>query len=227
MKTLFLIFVNLSLILSVATAQEYKVTETSNKSKISFGFNIGGGQNSNGYRLTTDAAGFNYFEGGILFTTGINASMFITEKLRPRIEIAYSEMKYGFDWGDSYTTLDNTLTKTMNLNLNLNLDYLVINKNKFQLFLSTGIVTEYVMGSINRNNHYDGTANFNNYSIITEQYPKSIAGANFSILAKYKLTENFGFTVTPGYNYYFRKYVTDNDKAYSRSLLNFGVEYTF
>lgn len=221
MRTAILLILNLLLIVQVAMSQE------SNKSKFSFGLNLGGGQNSNGYRLTPDSYNFNYFEGGILFTSGVNASVFITEKLRPRLEFAYSEMKYGLDWGSSYTGTDQTITKTMNLNIDLNLDYLVLNKNKFQLFLSPGIVTEYVIGETHKNYRTDGTTNMNNYSIITDQYPSCIAGANFSILAKYKLTEHLGLTVTPGYNYYFRKYVKVNDKQYTRSLLNFGVEYTF
>jgi hypothetical protein len=221
MKTVILMILNLLLILPVAMSQE------SNKSKISFGLNFGGGQNSNGYRLTPDSYGFNYFEGGILFTSGINASVFVSEKLRPRLELSYSEMKYGLDWGSKYTDLEQTITKTMNLNVNLNLDYLVLDKNKFQLFLSPGIVTEYVIGETHKNFRSDGTTNMNNFTIITDQYPKCIAGANFTILAKYKLSEHLGLTVSPGYNYYFRKYVKVNDKSYTRSLLNFGVEYTF
>ncbi|MFA5330384.1 MAG: hypothetical protein WC384_21505 [Prolixibacteraceae bacterium] len=227
MKTVILMILNFLLILPAALSQESNTTQESNKSKVSFGFNIGGGQNSNGYRLTPDDYGFEYYEGDALFTTGLNVSMFVTERLRPRFEFAYSEMKYGLIWGDSYTNFDKTVTKTMNLNLNLNLDYLVLNGKKFQLFFSPGIVTEYVVGSTHKNYHTDGTTNMNNYNPITDQYPKSIAGANFSILAKYKLTEHVGLTVTPGYNYYFRKYVTTNDKPYTRSLLNFGVEYTF
>lgn len=227
MKTVILMILNFMLILSVATAQENDKAQKSNKYKISFGFNIGGGQNSNGYRLTTDENGFSYYEGGILFTSGINTSVFVTERLRPRLQFSYSEMKYGFNWGNNYSNFDKTLTKTINLNLDLNLDYLVINSNKFQLFLSPGIATEYVIGNTHKNYHTDGSTNMNNFSIVTDQYPSYIAGANFSILAKYKLTEHIGLTVTPGYNYYFRKYLRVNDKAYSRSLLNFGIEYTF
>lgn len=228
MKTTILMIFNLLFILPAALSQESDLTPESNKSKVSFGFNIGGGQNSNGYMSTIDENNFSYYEGDVLFTTGINASVFITERLRPRLEFAYSEMKYGQKWGDDYASqLEKTITKTMNLNLNLNLDYLVVNRNKFQLFLSPGIVTEYAVDETHKNYHTDGTTDMRNYSIFIDQYPSCIAGANFSILVKYKFTEHLGITVTPGYTYYFRKFVASNDKSYTRSLLNFGVEYTF
>ncbi|MDP2890700.1 MAG: hypothetical protein Q8P34_17265 [Bacteroidota bacterium] len=221
MKTVILVIVNFLLILPAAKSQE------SNKSKISFGYIIGGGQNSNGYRLTTDGHGFVYSEGGILFSTGINTSFFVTERLRPRLEFTYSEMKYGMDLSGFNSDFYKSVTKTMNLNVNLNFDYLVLNKNKFQLFLSPGFVSEFVVGRTHKNYFTDGTVNFANYNVFTQQYPSAIAGANFSILAKYKLNEHFGLTLTPGYNYYFRNYMSVNEKAYTRALLNFGVEYTY
>lgn len=231
MKTVILVILSFFLILPAAKSQDSKLpiakSQDSNKFKISLGYNIGGGQNSNGYRLTPDAYGIVYSEGGILSSTGINASVFVTEKLRPRLEFTYSEMKYGVDLSGLNSDFYKSLTKTMNLNVNLNLDYLVLNKSKFQLFLSPGIVTEYVIGTTHKNYFTDGTINFKSYNILTEEYPTVIAGANFSILAKYKLNEHFGFTLTPGYNYYFRKYVLVNDKAYTRALLNIGLEYTF
>jgi hypothetical protein len=221
MKTVILVVLSFFLILPVAKSQD------SNKFKFTFGYNIGGGQNSNGYRLTPDAQGIVYSEGGILSSTGINASVFVTEKLRPRLEFAYSEMKYGMDLSSLNSDFYKSTTKTINLNVNLNLDYLVMNSKKFQLFLSPGIVTEYVAGKTQKNYSTDGTIDYKKYNVFSQQYPSAIAGANFSIIAKYKLNEHFGFALTPGYNYYFRKYLTVNDKAYTRALLNFGIEYTY
>jgi len=231
MKTVILVILSIFLILPVARSQNNLLpvakSQDSKKFKLTFGYTIGGGQNSNGYRLTHDEQGIVYSEGSILFSTGINTSVFVTEKLRPRLEFTYSEMKYGMALSSLNSDLYKSTTKTINLNVNLNLDYLVLDKNKFQLFLSPGIVTEYVVGRTQKNYFTDGTTNFKKYNVFTQQYPSAIAGANFSILAKYKLNKHFGVTLTPGYNYYFRKYVTVNDKTYTRALLNFGLEYTF
>ncbi len=221
MKTVIAILLNLLLILPVARSQE------SNKSRLAFGFNAGVAQNANGYRFTTDNNGFNYYEGGLHFTSGFNLSYFVTERFRPRFEFRYSEMKYGFNWSEIYSQFDYTESKLNMIDLNLNFDYLVLGGKKFQLFLSPGIVTEFNTGKTNRNYLYDGTSNIRNFSVITDQFPSSIAGANFSVLAKYNLNENFGFTLTPGYNYYFKNFVESNDKSYTRTLLNFGIEYTF
>jgi hypothetical protein len=233
MKTVILVILSFFLILPVAKSQDSNKStpanqsQESNKYKFSFGYTIGGGQNSNGYRLTPDENGIVYSEGGIHFSTGINTSFFVTEKLRPRLDFTYSEMKYGMDMTSLNSDFYKSTTKTMNLNVNLNLDYLVLDKKKFQLFLSPGIVTEYVIGTTHKNYFTDGTVNFSNYNVFTQQYPSAIAGANFSILAKYKINEHFGLTLTPGYNYYFRPYVRDNDQAYTRAVLNFGLEYTY
>jgi len=236
MKTVILIILNLVLLMPIAMSQESKSgeskskeskSEESNKFKFSFGFNAGVGQNKNGYRQNPDKYDFTYYEGGTHFTSGINTSIFVTNRIRPRLEFRYSEMKYGFNWSDTYPQFDRTEIKLNTLNLNLNLDFLVIDKTKFQLFLSPGIVTEYVVGKSNKNYLVDGTSNSNNYSLITDQYPSSIAGANFSVLAKYNFNENFGITMAPGYNYYFSSFVTGNEEHFTRSLLNLGLEYTF
>ena len=234
MKKIILIVLNLSFIIYGANSQEStksKVTE-SEKGKLTFGFNMGVGQNTNGYRLSSDSYGFDYYEGGIHFTSGINASVFVTDRLRPRLEFRYSEMKYGQYWSDTYPDFDKTTVKLNTLNLNLNLDILALSLNKFQLFVSPGIVTEFNINYTCRNyliDGADGDTNMKNYNIITDdlQYPSSIAGANISLIAKYKIDEHLGFVLIPGYNYYFKEFVSSNDKKYTRQLLNFGVEYTF
>ena len=214
-------FVIFMLVFSTTYAQE------SEKSKVYLGFNTGVGQTFNGYSLTPDSYNFNYYEGDVHFTAGANFSVFVTERLRPRLEFRYSEVKYGFNWSDTYSDFDYTETKLNEMNLNLNFDLLLLNGKKFQLFASPGLVSEFVVGSINRNYKSDGTTNISNYSVITDQYPDANAGANFSIIAKYKINDYFGFTLTPAYNYYFKNFVSDNDEKYTKALLNFGLEYTF
>ncbi|QGY46674.1 outer membrane beta-barrel protein [Maribellus comscasis] len=201
--------------------------QESEKSKVYFGFNAGIGQMSNGYRLTPDKYDFLYSEGDLHFSAGTYFSVFVTERFRPRLEFRYSEMKYQFNWSDTYSGFDKTDTKLNALNLNLNFDFLLLNGNKFQLFASPGFISEFIVGDQSRTYKTDGTNTLNKYTVITDQYPDANTGANFSVIVKYKLNKYLGFTLTPGYNYYFKEFVSDNDKKYSKSFLNFGIEYTF
>jgi len=221
MKKVIAVILNLVIVLPLAMSQE------SEKSNFSIGFNIGGGQTENAYRLTPDKYNFTYSEGDLHFTSGVNLAYFITGRLRPRFEFRYSEMKYGMNWAEEYTDFTRTDTKLYTMNLNLNIDYLLLNKNKFQLFASPGLVSEFVAKAQHRNYRADGETNLKNYSVLTDQYPDEIAGAAFSFLFKYKMNNHVGFTLTPGYTYYFKNFVPDNDKKYTKTTLNFGLEYTF
>lgn len=229
MKKIILIVLNLCVIIYSANSQESTKSKEieSEKGRLTFGFNMGVGQNINGYRLSTDNNGFSYYEGDIHFTSGINVSYFVTGRIRPRLEFRYSEMKYGQLWSDIYPDFDKTTTKLSTLNLNLNIDVLALAGKKFQLFVSPGIVTEYNTSSTYRTYLADGDSNMKNYNLLTDEYPGSIAGANISLIVKYKFTDHLGVALTPGYNYYFKEFVSSNDEKYTRQLLNFGIEYTF
>jgi hypothetical protein len=204
------------------------MSQVSEKSKVSFGFNAGVGQTINGYRLTPDKYNFTYYEGDLHFTSGINVAFFATDKIRPRFEFRYSQMGYGRNWSEVYTDFDKTKTYLNTLNLNFNLDYLMFNKNKFQLFVSPGLVSEFITGDRHKNDLSDGSTNHTNYSVLTAQHPDAIVGANLSLIAKYKINEHLGFTLTPGYNYYlFRNWTLGNEKNYMKTIVSFGVEYTY
>ncbi len=222
MKKIFVIVLNLLFVTSVAMSQG------SEKSKVYLGLNTGLGQTFNGYRLDS-YNDFSFYEGDVHFTCGAYFSMFVTEKLRPRLEFRYSEMKYGVNWSDVYPDFDYTETKLSVINLNLNIDILMVNKNKFQIFASPGLVSEFAPKSLSRTYRADGTSSLTNYSVINPEdyYRSSTAGANFSFIAKYKINEYLGITATPGFNYYFQGFTSSNDKAYMKGLLNFGIEYTF
>jgi hypothetical protein len=224
MKKTFFAIITLVLINSItSSAQE------SEKSKLSFGINGGIGQNKNAYRMnpeTYTTYNHQYYEGDIHFTMGINIGYFISERFRPRFEFRYSEMKYGLYWDENYPQFDRTETKLFTLNYNLQFDYLMVNTNRFQLFISPGLVGEFIVDSQNRNYLTDGSKNLDNYSAVTQQYSEEIAGLNLSLIAKYKFNENLGLTLTPGYNYYLKKWLPSNDKNYTKTLLNIGVEYS-
>jgi hypothetical protein len=170
---------------------------------------------------------FFYYEGDIHFTSGINVSYFVTRRIRPRLEFRYSEMKYGQLWSETYPDFDKTTSKLNTLNLNLNIDILALGMEKFQLFVSPGIVTEFNTNYTYRTYLADGNSNMKNYNLLSDEYRGSIAGANISLIFKYKFDEHLGLVIIPGYNYYFRDFVDSNDKMYTRMLLNLGVEYTF
>ena len=221
MKKIILVILNLIFLIPAAT-----MSQEIEKSNLSFGLNFGVGQNINGYRMTPDKYNFNYYEGDVHFTSGINVGYFASEKFRPRFEFRYSEMKYGLNWSEQYSEFDRTETKLFVLNFNLNFDYMLLNTNKFQLFVSPGIVSEFIKDRQHRNYLTDGTNNIKNYSVVTQQYSEEIAGLNLSLIAKYKFNENLGLTITPGYNYYLKKWLPSNDKNYTRTLLNVGIEYS-
>lgn len=229
MKRIILAIAILSLIVPfVSEAQEYEISRehTGVTNRLSFGINAGVGQNYNGYRLNPDDYGFNYFEGDMHFTGGINVSYFVTDWLRPRFEFRYSEIKYGLNWSKEFADFDKTITKLYHLNYNLNFDILLIDRPYFQFFVSPGLVSEFIVDELSRTYLADGTNNVNNYYVVTQQYSEETAGANLSLIAKYKITEDLGLTVTPGYNFYFKNYLPSNDLNYSRLLFNVGFEYS-
>jgi len=231
MKKFILVVLNMFLVFYTVMSQETESEKTNfyktEKGKFYIGYNAGIGQNSNAYRLTSDTEGFSYYEGDTHFTTGLELSYFATGWIRPRLQFRYSGTGYGMYWPDKYADFDKTDVRLSTLNLNLNVDFLVFSKEKFQLFLSPGLVSEFNVSHSYKNYATDGDTSSSSYNIFSEQYRESIAGANFSLIAKYKLNKNFGFVLMPGYNTYFKKYVDANDKNYSKKLLSFGVEYTF
>lgn len=231
MKKLILIVLNMLLVFTTVMSQETKSEKTdfykSEKGKFYIGYNAGVGQSINGYRTTSDLEGFNYYEGDLHFTTGIELSYFATGWIRPRLQFRYSGTGYGMNWPEKYSVFDKTEVKLSTLNLNLNVDFLVLAAEKFQVFFSPGLVGEFNVSDSYRTYLADGTKNSNSYNIIDPQYRESIGGANFSLIAKYKLNENIGFTLMPGYNTYFKKFVDVNTENYSKMLFNVGVEYTF
>ncbi|SHE45290.1 Outer membrane protein beta-barrel domain-containing protein [Mariniphaga anaerophila] len=224
MKKIFLSLIIVTSLISLSvTAQEGE------KSRLSFGFNAGVGQNHNAYRMNPETyARYNheYYEGDLHFTTGINVGYFITKRLRPRFEFRYNEFKYGMTWDEDYPQFERTETKLYTLNFNLQFDFMMLNTDRFQLFISPGLVGEFVKDRLNRNYLTDGSNNIYNYTAVTQQYSEEIGGLNLSLIAKYKFTDNLGMTVTPGYNFYLKKWLPGNDKNYTRSLFNVGVEYT-
>jgi hypothetical protein len=112
------------------------------------------------------------------------------------------------------------------MEFNLNYDYYLFQTKRFELLLSPGLLTEYMVDTDYKNFKNDGTYSYSKFhSYNASQHPKSIAGLNFSAIGRIPLTKRIGLTLTPGYTYFFRNYVVANDNAYQRFTFDFGVDF--
>lgn len=210
----------------VISEPKFKVVD---KLKVTVGINWGYNHNINGFRLSEDSNGNTYHGINSGFSLGTDFGIPLSRRIRTRIGLRYSEMKYGMNWdGPVSSTSDftETVTKLYNFDLNLHFDYLFISRKHLQLFISPGLMSEFVMDADYRNEKTDGTHNFNKYTESTQQYPKSLAGGNLSFLAKYKINRYMGLTFSPGYTHYFRKFTLSNNKPFQRLNFNVGLEFT-
>lgn len=192
------------------------------------GFSSGVDHNINAFRSEPTS---DYSFDGISnrYNISFDASAFVTSKWRPRIEFQYHRLAFGQDWTGwesiDYTTFKYTTVGVNYLSLNLHADYLLAGKDsRFKVFVSPGFVSEYSSGAHYKSEKTDGDTSTSQYTVLGEYYPKCIAGASLQTIFKYDLSENFGFTLTPGYNAYFRKFSDYSSSAYQRFNLNVGVE---
>ena len=86
---------------------------------------------------------------------------------------------------------------------------------------------EYLANVKYKNYEDDGDTNSNNYDEISDSYPTSNFGANFSLIAKIKLLDNMSLNISPGYNYYFKEFISSNTDPYQKIVGNVGLEWTF
>jgi len=210
-------------------AQEKEASESQYKVGDFFlGFSSGVDYNMNAYR-SVPTSDFSFEDKGPRYNLNFDAGVFVTKRLRPRLELQYHRLAYGQEWtgwaNTSYTTMKYTTTKVNYFGLNLHLDYLLSGVNsKFKVLLSPGLVTEYATGNSCNTLKTDGDETSSRFSSLGEYYPKSIAGANLTAIMKYDLNENLGLTFSPGYTRYFRSFMEVNDNAYQRFNLNVGLE---
>jgi hypothetical protein len=221
----------LVLVPTISFAQKESESKTDYTYKVGdifLGISSGVDNNSNAYRSdpTTDFT----FEGiKRRYNISFDASVMATERLRPRIEFQYHRLAYGQWWtgweSSSYATFKYTTTKVNYFGLNLRLDYLLLGKDsRFKMFVSPGVVTEFAMGASYKTLKTDGDESSGSFSNLGTYYPKTIAGGSLQAILKYDVNENFGFTLTPGYNAYFRKFTDASDGSYQRFNVNLGIE---
>ena len=227
MKKVVLLIFNCVFAITVIMAQDQDQDQekVGDKFKISFGLNGGYVQNINAYKLTEDQHGFTYYSINPHYSIGFDAGLFVTNKIRTRLEYRFVQFKYGMNWSNDYPLFDKTVTTVNNMDLNLHFDYTLFSNKHFHFMASPAFIYEHALKYKYKNTLADGSSNTKNYNVLSQQYPVNIAGANMSIIAKYKINENVGITLTPGYTYFLRNFVLANDKPYSRINVNLGLEF--
>ena len=224
-----IIFLGLFLSSFLVKAQEEEAATFIETPMLSFGINGGVIQNMNGFNMGLDDNGNSYYgiDGGS--TLGVDMAVTLSRKFRTRLALRYADMKYGMNWSSGdVSTFYKTEVKVYNMGLNLNIDYLLFQSRRFEMFLSSGLLTEFVADVDYKNYRNDDSYTYTKFrSFNTTQHPKSIAGINFSAIGRIPLTQRIGITLTPGYTYFFRNYVLDNDKAYQRFTFDFGFDFRF
>ncbi len=193
-----------------------------------FGFSSGVDYHLNAFR-STEISDFRFSGKGPRYNMGIDLGVMAAKRFRPRLELKYVRLAYGQEWPGwesiSYTTMKTTTTRVNYLDLNLHLDYLAFGRDsKIKFFLSPGIKTEYALGASYKTTKTDGETTNNHFSTLEESYPSSIAGWAVSGILKYEPTRYLGFTFTPEYTNFFRKFQSMNDNKYQRLSFNVGVE---
>jgi hypothetical protein len=185
--------------------------------------------NINGYRLIPNYYGNNFSASGITsWNFGFDYGYMLTNKLRPRIEAKYLQMRYYADWKDAnLAALKESTVFLFSGNVNLRLDYLLLNSPKFQMFVSPALKWEFVIDREVKNYRLDGTHGWDNYNDIIDENPSSIMGASVAALFKYNITKKVSLTLSPEYTYFFREFVRVNDKAYQRTSIRAGIEINF
>ena len=227
-----LLFILISPVITFAQNKDKDVAKTSKSQyKVGdffLGFSSGVDYNMNAYRSVA-TSDFSFEDKGPRYNLNFDASVFVTKRWRPRLELQYHRLAYGQNWlgaaNSSYVTMKYTTTRINYFGLNFHMDYFLSGMNsKFKIFLSPGLVTEYALGASYKTVKTDGDETSSRFSSLGEYYPKSIAGANVTAILKYDLNENIGLTVSPGYTRYFRSFMEVNDDIYQRLNLNVGLE---
>jgi hypothetical protein len=237
MKKTFASLILILITLVVVRAQENNKTNPPKESgKIAIGtvsIGLSGGYDTdfNAYKLSSDTInGYNYYDINPHYNIALDLSVQATKKLRPRIGLKYESMSFGFYWDPAVwqsSEFEKTITHLHCINLNLNLDYLLISKKLLTVYVSPGLVSEFVSKAKCRTFKTDGSKTSSHYNYFEDPYPAASVGGSLAAIAKINITNWLGFTVTPQYTQFFRGFSRSNDKLYSRFNINAGFELSF
>ena len=200
------------------------------KSRYAYTIGVYGGidRNINGYRLSPNDYGNDFYSPSLLWNAGLDYGLMVTDKLRPRIEFKYLQQRYKVGWENgNISAMKESVVYLYNFDVNLRLDYLLLNKPKFQIFASPAIKWEFTSDKDEKNIRKDGTNNWANYNGIINENPGNLFGGAVAVILKYNVTKNIGITCTPDYTMFINKYVESNSKLCQRISLGCGVEFNF
>lgn len=152
------------------------------------------------------------------YNIGFDMGLVTSKKLRTRLEMKFVNVKFGIDYGATYINPEPTVMNINYFDFNFHLDYLLLNKSKFQFYISPAAKYEFKIGE---------AVGGNNFNFLNLDHPNNLAGAAVSAIAKYNFTEHFGITFTPEYTCYFSSFAPSMNKPYQRVSINLGVELTF
>jgi hypothetical protein len=224
MKKIFysiLLFIAIS---NVAIAQDIL------ENPISFGISGGIDYNFNAYKTVLDTSVNHHITDyyGIKphYNIGANVGLMLNNKMRIRAELKFVKMSYKQNWNpDYYTDFDNTVTRLYNFDINVYFDYLLLNKGKFEIFVSPGLKSEYVL----KHSFWTESANSKSakFQGLENMFPSTLAGGALTGIIKYNVSKTFGLTLTPDYTLFFRKFSVQNSGLYTRFSINAGMEFRF
>lgn len=212
----------------VVTTLPAKETNTTSETAFFMGLNSGLDFNINAYNIaqnnynkTQTDPNHQYKFYGIRprYNIGFDMGLQVSQKLRPRLELKFVNLKYGISYNPSvFQNVGNTIINVNYFDINFHMDYLWLTKSKFQLFVSPALKYEYKIGEA------VGGDNFNFLSI---DHPSYDFGGAVSAIVKYNFTKHWGATFTPEYTCFIKPFSAGNGAPYQRITTNFGFEYKF
>jgi hypothetical protein len=228
-----IILISVSANAQVATVKNTDATKNTDAKKnidyaSAFGISFGTDDNINGFKLNPNSEGNNFYKGNTHYNIGLSYGWMVTNKLRPRVELKYSKLSYGVGWANSnLPAITKSDVNLYDFGINLRADYMLLDANKFQMYVSPALKWEFNLRKEVHNTMNDGTDNWGNYNDVLNENPNNLIGGAVSAIFKYNIVKKVGITLTPEYTYFFRKFVTSNDKSYQRLSVNLGVEFNF
>ncbi|HEX3008899.1 MAG TPA: hypothetical protein VHO90_14945, partial [Bacteroidales bacterium] len=174
--------------------------------------------NYNAYPLKSVTGVSSYIGQTPRYNAGMDMSLKISAKLRPRIEVKYVNMRYDVDWDNNIYNIENTKINVHYLDFDLRCDYLLTNAaKKYSIYVSPGLKYETEVDNyISRN-----------WNFLETKHPSNSFGGAVAVIFKYNITKMLGFTVTPEYTSFFREFTSGNGKPFSRFSCNAGFEFGF
>jgi hypothetical protein len=199
------------------------------KSIFSIGINAGLDDNINAYRLNPNLYGNEFSNNKTYQNIALDFGVMTGKNTRLRLEFKYLMNGYKANWDKTTTPslFTESVVNLKNIDINLHLDFLLLNKGKFQLFISPAFKWEFNYKHNYSNTKSDGTTSTFSYNEIFTEYPNDIIGGAVSAIFKYNITKNIGVILSPEYTIFGRNYVLSNTRLYQRASGNFGFEFKF